>query len=100
MLITVCAYILHLYILESIDYVCGSCSVKFIAGTTSSSFDVALIDNNVYRGNVYFYISINPLSLPAVAINGRTNYAEVIIIDDDCKYIRNSLKPCNFNTRE
>ena len=44
-----------------------------------------IIDNDVYRGNVYFSISIDASSLPSNVMIGDTNQSSVIIVDDDSK---------------
>ena len=72
-----------LFDLGGVDYTSGPYSVTFTAGTTTASFDVVIIDNDAYRGNVYFYIAIDALSLPSNVVAG--NQSSVIIIDDDSK---------------
>ena len=44
-----------------------------------------IIDNDVYKGNVYFNITIVPSLLPSDVTIGITNQSSVIITDDDSK---------------
>ena len=73
------------FVLGGIDYSSGPYTTTFITGTTNALFDVTINDDNVYRGNVNFNISINPSSLPDNVIVGDTGQARVIIVDDDSK---------------
>ena len=68
-----------------IDYDSGPYSVIFTAGTTNTSFDVTIISNDVYQGNVYFNIIIDASLLPNDVMIGDTNPLRVIIVDDDSK---------------
>ena len=54
-------------------------------------------DDNLYRGNIYFNITINPSSLPNNVIVGDTGQNRVIIlhVDDDSKLITYHILHCN-----
>ena len=51
------------------------------AGMMRSSFDIAIINDNVVEGNEDFTLVINSFSLPV----GSINEAMVTIVDDECK---------------
>ena len=78
-------YIFTFVLGGGIDYSSGPYTATFVSGTTNTLFDVTISDNNVYRGNVYFNITINPSSLPNNVIVGDTGQVRVIIVDDDSK---------------
>ena len=73
------------FLLGGVNYSSGPYTVTFVAGTTNALFDVTISDDNVYRGNIYFNITINPSSLPNNVMVGDTGQARVIIVDDDSK---------------
>ena len=76
---------IYTFELGGVDYTSGPYSIIFTAGITNTSFDVTIIDNDVYRGNVYFNITIDVSSLPNDVMVGDTNQSSVIIVDDDSK---------------
>ena len=55
----------------------------FAPGVTTVLFNISIIDNNVTEGNEYFWLSINPETLPMVILLGHPSSALVTIIDDD-----------------
>ena len=86
-----CTYVctVFAFLLGGVDYSAGPYTVTFAAGTTDALFDVTISDDDVYRGNIYFNITINPSSLPNDVIVGNTDQTRVIILDahDDSKLI-------------
>ena len=71
--------------LGEINYSSGPYTATFAAGTTNALLDVTIIDNFVYRGNVYFNITIDPSSLPDNVMVGNIGQARMIIVDDESK---------------
>lgn len=70
-----------------VDYVSGPYDVIFRSGATYASFDVVISDDNAYRGNVNFNLTINSSILPNDVMVGDIGQAVVIIVEDDCKFV-------------
>ena len=64
------------------DYVPGPYNATFLAGSTSSSFNFMIIDDNVFEYTEEFSLIFNPDLLPFNVI-GINNQANVTIMDDD-----------------
>ena len=61
-------------------------TIIFHAGMTDASFNVTLIDNNVYQEDHNTYCLIINSSVPNNVVLSDPRQATVIIRDDDCKY--------------
>ena len=70
-----------------VDYHSGPYSATFFAGTTTTTFDVLISNDDIHRGARSFQLSINQLSLPNNVAIGNISQATVNIVDDDCKFI-------------
>ena len=64
--------------------------VLFPGGHTRAHFDVLMIDNVKLEGSEKFIVSIDPLSLPYGVVLGDHPTAEVVIMDNEGKYIIHS----------
>ena len=64
------------------DYDPGLYTVMFNAGETEKSFQLSIIDDDVFEGNENFNLTINSTS-PSVVSIGDPNQAKVTILDDD-----------------
>ena len=76
-----------LYVGRGVDYHSGPYSATFFAGTTTTTFDVLISNDDIHRGARSFQLSINQLSLPNNVTIGNISQATVNIVDDDCKFI-------------
>ena len=72
---------------QGIDYHSGPYTATFFAGTNSTTLDVIISNDDIYRGARRFQLSISQLSLPINVTSGDIGQATVTIVDDDCKYI-------------
>lgn len=70
------------------DYGSGPYTVVFPAGETSIQFNVTITSDDVYERNETFQLTIDSLSLPLNVTTAELDQATVIIINDDCKYIK------------
>ena len=70
-----------------IDYDSGPYTVIVPAGVTSVSFDVPISDDNIFKSNGTFILTINSSSLPSDVIVGNPGQAIVTIVDDDRKLL-------------
>ena len=66
------------------DYDPGLYTVMFNAGETEKSFQVPIINDDVFEGNEHFNLTINSTS-PSVVSIGDPNQAKVTILDNDHK---------------
>ena len=64
--------------------------VLFPGGTTRAAFDVRMVDNVRLENSEIFEVSIDPLSLPYGVVLGHISSSEVVVLDNDSKFI--SLK--------
>ena len=64
------------------DYVPGPYNVTFLAGSTSSSFNITIISDDLFEYTEEFGLTLNqdPLPLNVIGVNDQ---ATVIIMDDD-----------------
>lgn len=60
--------------------------VIFPDGKNTTSFDVKIINDDIFDENETFYVTIDPLSLPYGVVLGNIASATVTILDDDSKY--------------
>ena len=67
------------------DYTSGPYTVTFPAGSTTATFNVPIIDDNILEGNEYFILTIDETSLPTDVTRGTPGEATVTIVDDDCE---------------
>ena len=70
-----------------VDYHSGPYSATFFAGMTTTTFNVIISNDDIYRGVRSFQLSIDPSSLPSNVAIGNIGQATVTIADDDCKFI-------------
>ena len=56
------------------------------AGMTTTTFDVTINNDQIFRGARTFQLSIDPSSLPSNVNIGDIGQATVTILDDDRKY--------------
>ena len=61
----------------------SSYTVVFLAGMTTASFSISIIDDSVFEGNESFILNINPDLLPDDVTIGDYSETTVTIIDDD-----------------
>lgn len=78
---------MYIYVSGGINYISGPYTATFFAGTTNTSFDVVISDNDVHEEHAYFNVTIDPSSLPSDVMLGNNTEAQVIIDDNDCKCI-------------
>lgn len=83
------ALALILLVLGNIDYSFGPYTVTFIAGNTTASLNISIIDDNVLENNENFFLAISQIfhsyySSDKVTAD-TTDRPIVNIIDDDCK---------------
>ena len=57
--------------------------MTFLAGMTSVSLNISIIDDDILENNENFYLSIDEGSLPTSIIAGSTDQTIVNILDDD-----------------
>jgi len=67
------------------DYDSGPYSVKFIAGMTTATVNVSIVDDNITERNATFNLSIDTSSLPNKVSVGDNGQATVTIVDNDGK---------------
>ena len=67
------------------DYTSGPYTVTFPAGQTTATFDVPIIDDNIFEGNENFILTIDGTSLPTGVTASSPDEATVTIVDDDRK---------------
>ena len=66
----------------------GPFNVIIPAGQTTASFDIPIIDDNIYEQTETFMLSIDQSSLPdRIAISYPRNSTVFIKDDGDCKHI-------------
>ena len=68
------------------DYVSGPFNVTVPAGSINVSFNIPIINNNVYEDNERFTVTINPYTLPSRIHQQHNCMLVVIIMDDDRKF--------------
>ena len=75
----------------SVDYDSGPYTVTFRAGVTNVSFDVPIIDDNIFElFDETFVLTIDQSSLPTGFTVNNPNQAMVTIKDDDGEFLINS----------
>ena len=74
-----------------VDYNSGPYPVTIPAGKIDTHFDVMINDDNVLERNKKFNLTINATSLHSRVITGNPDQATVTIVEDDGKYIIQSL---------
>ena len=67
------------------DYTPGPYTVTFTAGIIQASFNVTLIDDNMFENNENFVLAVHPSSLPSNVTVGDPGQVTVIILDNDGK---------------
>ena len=67
------------------DYVSGPYTVVFPIGVTRVSFNISIIDDDIYEGNEYFILTIDPSSLADNVTIGNPGQVTVTILLNDCK---------------
>ena len=74
------------YIGDGDDYVSGPYNITIPAGRTIVSFDVSIIDNNIYEQREQFDVYIEQISTLSGVHIGSSYIATVVIADDSgCK---------------
>ena len=68
------------------DYVPGPYSVTFSAGSTSVSFSVSILNDDILEVNEIFSFNIISSSVPDQVIIGNPRQSAVIIVNDDSKW--------------
>ena len=77
----------------NVDYGSGPFDVTFTAGMTNASFNVPIINENLFEGNETFTVTIVPSLLSNRIIKGTGCDVTVTIINDDSKF-STSTKSC------
>ena len=72
---------------EGDDYDSGPYNVTFIAGTTSVSFDVPIIDDDIVESRETFNLAVTSSSLPNNVYRGVPNVTTVTILDDEGTFL-------------
>ena len=67
------------------DYTSGPYTVTFLAGQTTTTFDVPINDDYILEGSEDFILTIDATSLPINVIYGNPGQTTVTIVDDDSK---------------
>ena len=70
---------------HGIDYASGPYDVILSAGTTTASFDVPIISDNILENDEEFILTINPSSLPSNVNVGIFENSTITVVDDDGK---------------
>ena len=65
------------------DYVPGPYPITFIAGVTSVTFSVIIIDDHLLENTETFNLTIDPFSLPNSVSTDDIDEVRVMIADDD-----------------
>ena len=79
---------LIMMILGDEDYLSETFNISFIKGTTSASFDIVIIDDNILeRNDEVFTLAIIPESLPNGVYHVDNQTVPVSIVDDECKLL-------------
>lgn len=88
------------YITGGVDYESGPYTASIPAGDTSGSFDVRIIDNNIFEEDETFTLTIRESSLPSLIMPMLMCRLEVTIVDDDCEFtILHTVKSYGSDTR-
>ena len=75
-----------LHIGDGDDYVSGPYNVTIPAGQTIVSFDISIVDDNIYEQRKQFDVNIEQISTLSGVHIGSSYTATVVITDDsDCK---------------
>ena len=71
-----------------VAYNSGPYMATFHAGETHVSFDINIINDNIFEGDENFDLTIDPSSLPSIVIISDPSEITVTIVDDidDDKY--------------
>ena len=64
-----------------VDYNSGPYDVTFSAGMTRLTFDISIMDDNIYEGNELFMLAIMSSPLPSRVSLGSPSMATVTIVD-------------------
>ena len=72
------------FVAEDVDYDFGLYNITFLAGETRATFNVTVIDDNIFEDNEKFILNIKPLS--NIVTVGEPSRATVTIVDNDGKY--------------
>ena len=75
------------YVAGGTDYVSGPYTVTFPARRTHATFNISIINDNIFEGNENFILTINSTSLPTDVTVGDPGPASVTIVEDDGKYL-------------
>ena len=65
------------------DFESGPFNITIPAGESQVSFNISIIDDDVFEGNESFSVTIDPSSLPSRIILFSTCLLNVTIVDDD-----------------
>lgn len=81
-------YLHNLYILYTggDDYVSGPFNVTIPAESINVSFNIPIINNDIYEDNKRFAVTIDPYTLPSRIHLQHNCMLTVTIVDDDCKF--------------
>ena len=60
--------------------------IQIADGNAYAEFNININNDDDYEDSETFYVTIDPLSLPYGVTLGSNAYAEVTIMDDDCKW--------------
>ena len=78
-----------MYIIEARggdDYELGSFGVTIPAGETSVSFNISIIDDNIFEGNESFSLTIDSSSLPSRVLLQESCVVVITIVNDDGEF--------------
>ena len=65
------------------DYTSGPYTVTFLAGQTTATFNISIINNDIAEGNENFMLNINETSLLTGITRGDPGGSTVLIVDND-----------------
>ena len=77
---------IYYFLTGNVDYGSGPFNITFMAGMMNASFDVPIINENLFEGNETFTVTIAPSSLSNRIVKGTGCDVTVTIINDDSKF--------------
>ena len=83
---------IYVYFAGITDYSPGPYSVTFPAGTTTASFSIVIIDDNLTEENEQFYLTADPTTLLNDVVIDNLGAAVITIVDNDSKLFINHDK--------
>ena len=72
-----------MYITGGEDYEPGPFNVTIPAGEITVSFNISVINDNIFEGNESFNIDVDPSSLPSGVLVQPHSMLMITIVDDD-----------------